>query len=174
MAQDDEQQAESKPHVDPTIVLAVINQTASVNTNLGSILNRTDTVIRRQNWLTVLFILSLALNILHLALGFSMQQLQQSAKAQLTAVDFGREELLSAVKEAKREVANIRGEMETVRMSLQAAPTVTTDSKGRVSLEVPLDAASQRTVSDNELPGDPKSPDKLVIPLQTTKSRLTK
>ena len=77
MAQDDEQQGESKPHVDPTIVLAVINQTASVNTNLGSILNRTDTVIRRQNWLTVLFILSLALNILHLALGFSMQQLQQ-------------------------------------------------------------------------------------------------
>jgi hypothetical protein len=174
VAQDDEQQGESRPHVDPTIVLAVISQTHSVNQNLGSILHRTDTVIRRQNWLTVLFILSLSLNILHLVLGFSMQQLQQSAKAQLTAVDFGREELLSAVREAKREVTNIRGEMETVRMSLRATPTVTTDSRGRVSLEVPLDAATQKTVSDNELPGDPKAPDKLVIPLQTGKSRLAK
>ena len=166
MAQNDEQQAgESGRDVDPTIVLKVITQTHSVNQNLGSILHRTDTVIRRQNWLTVLFILSLSLNVLQIVLGFSMQQLQQSAKAQLTAVDFGREELLAAVKEAKRDVSGIRGELETVRQNLQAAPTVTTDSKGRISLEVPLDPTSTPPIGDTK-------PDKLVIPLQPSKSRL--
>jgi hypothetical protein len=98
-------------HSEPMLLVEVVKQTRDVNQNLGAILNRTDSVVRRQNWLTVLFILSLAVNLVQLTLGFSMQELQKSAKAELAAVDLGREELLTAVDAAKREVQKMREEM---------------------------------------------------------------
>lgn len=151
----------------------VLEQTREVNVNLGAILNRTDTVIRRQNWLTVLFILSMCLNIAHLALGFSQQQLQQASKAQLTAMDYGREELLAVVKAAKNEVAALQGSMEDIRGQLDSIPTVTTDKAGRINLELPLDPTAQKTVSEQpQVSGDTRAPDKLVIPLRPQQSRL--
>lgn len=175
MANPEEQQAaESRPHIDPVLVIEVISQTRSVNENLGSILNRTDTVIRRQNLLTFLFIILLVLNSLHLALGLSMQQLQESAKTQLNASILVREELLVSIKEAKQEVKGMREALGTVRTQLQSVPTVTTDSKGRINLEVPLDTAAQKTVADQpQVSGDARAPDKLVIPLRTSQSRLS-
>lgn len=169
MAQDDEQQGETPP-VDPVLVREVLSQTQTVNLNLSAILGQTESVVRRQNWLTTLFILSLAINGVQLALGFSMQQLQQSAKEQLQAVDTGRAELLEAVHEAKGQVATIR---EEVRSVAAATPTVTADKQGRISLEVPLDPAAQKTVSEQpQVSGDTRVPDKLVIPIRPAQSRL--
>lgn len=153
------------------LVIQVVMQTQEVNKNLGSILSRTDAVVRRQNWLIVLFICSMALNILHLGLGLSMQQLQQSAKAQLSAVDLGREELLAAVQAAKKDVEGMRSELAAVRPQLLSVPTVTTDSKGRVNLELPIDAKA--TAAQQVVPGETKAPATLVIPLKPKESRVT-
>jgi hypothetical protein len=166
-----EQQAVDQRHID--LAIEVVSQTQEVNKNLGAILNRTDTVIRRQNWLTVLFIVLLTLNIVQLGLGFAMQQLQQSAKAQLIAVDYGRQELTTAVEGAKHEVQALREGLVVVKTQLQSVPTVTTDNKGRINLEVPLDTATQKTVSEQpRVNGDTRAPDRLVIPLRPSQSRL--
>lgn len=169
----EEQQTADSPPIPINLISKLVDQTIAVNGNLGALVNRTDIVIRRQNWLTVLFILSLVLNVLHLGLGLSMQQLQKSAKAQLAAVDLGREDLLEAVQGAKKEVQTLREGLVSVKTQLQSVPTVTTDNRGRINLEVPLDTATQRTVADQpRVSGDTRAPDRLVIPLRPSQTRL--
>jgi hypothetical protein len=172
VAQDDEQQAgESRPHIDPVLVNEVIAQTRGVNLNLSSIVGQVEAVMRRQNWLVGLFFVSLLLNVLQILLGFSSQQLQEQLKQQITMIDASRAELIATVQEAKRGVQEMRSEVST---QLAATPTVTADSKGRISLEVPLDPATAKTVGDQPVvSGAPSTPDKLVIPLQPAKSRLS-
>lgn len=167
-----EQQAvepERDRHAD--LVIEVIGQTQEVNKNLGSILNRTDAVVRRQNWLTVLFIVSLALNLVQISMGLSMQQVAHAAKVQLSAIDLGREELLTAVQLAKKDVETLRGELAAVKPQLLSVPTVTTDSKGRVNLELPIDAKA--TAAQQVVTGETKAPATLVIPLKPKESRVT-
>lgn len=169
MADDDAQQ-EAEPHIDPTLVREVINQTQGVNLNLSVILGQVELTLRRQNWLTALFIFSLILNVVQILLGFSSQQLQEQLKQQITMVDASRAELLATIQEAKGNLEKMRTEMST---QLAATPTVTADSKGRISLEVPLDPETVKTVGDKPVvSGAAGAPDKLVIPLQPTKSRL--
>ncbi len=171
----EEQQADDskRPPVDPYLVNEVLNQTQVVNQHLWTIINRTDTVIRRQNLLLLVFILLFGLATTHLILGFSIQQLQQSVKAQLSAVDLGRGELLAAVKEAKTEVQGMRASMKVVSTQLQGVPTVTADNQGRINLELPLDTKSQQTVAEQpQVKGDSRAPDKLVIPLRPKQSTL--
>ena len=170
---DSEQQADEQKAIDRHVdlVVEVIGQTQEVNKNLGAILGLTESVIRRQNWLTVLFILLLALNALHLALGLSMQQVQHTAKVQLAAIDLGREELLSTVQVAKREVQSMRDELAAVRTQLLSVPTVKTDDRGRISLELPIDAKT--TTSQQVVSGETKAPATLVIPLKPKESRVT-
>lgn len=168
---DEEQsQAEHTFLVDTNTVKEVISQTRAVNHNLDGLIVRTDTCVRRQNVLLGLLALLIVLQILHLALGVSMKELQQSAKAQLTAVDFGREDLLSTLKQAKRELAAMNEAMAGMRTQLNAAPTVTTDTRGRVSLEVTVDTPRKTTAEGRDQP----PPDRLVIPLQPKQSRLSK
>lgn len=165
MEKHEEQQA-AGASVDPKLVVDVIILTRDVNVNLGHILARTDTVIRRQNLLTVLFIFALGLMTAQLVLGFSQQRLQESAKAQLFAMDRGRDETRSDLKAARTQAHELKDAVEAIKLQLQAVPTVTSDKAGRLSLEVPV-------TDDKKVSGDPApSTEKVVIPLKPSQSRL--
>jgi hypothetical protein len=137
-----------------------------VNANLESVMLRNDKVIRRQNWLTGLFLLSLGMLGGQLFLGLSQQALQESAKTQLAAQEQGRIEMQRALEAAKIQVRELETSM---KQQLQAVPTVTSDKAGRLSLEVPLDDATKQAVSATPtLP-----PEKVVIPLKPSQAKLS-
>lgn len=141
-----------------------------VNGNLGSILNRTDGVVRRANLLLVLFILAIFLMLVQLGLGFSMQSLQKTAKVQLQMMDQSRQDLSSEVTLAQKNIKEMVVKLEAMQKQLDVAPSVTSDKLGRLSLAVPLTEDVKKVVSAK---ADSPAPEKVVIPLKASQSHLS-
>ena len=154
-----------KPHVDPVLVLQVITLTRDVNDNLSGVLRNTGKVIARQNILAALFIVALGLQTLQLFLGYSMQRLQEASKVQLGLAEKARIDLQHEVTEVSKSLREVKVDVKGVGAQLDAAPTVTSDKSGRLSLEVPLDSnkSAKATTTDAA---------KVIIPLKPSQSRL--
>jgi hypothetical protein len=136
----------------------LISVTSEVNENLGQILRRTDSVIRRQNVLTALFTIALILMGCQIGLGLTLQSLLQSARTQLLFLENARGEIRVEVEAASRNMKDVQFRLEEMKKQLNSAPTVTADSGGRLNLEVQVD--SKKT------PNVPPGVDKVVIPLK--------
>lgn len=152
------------------LLIELLRCLRDVNANLGSILSRSDSVLRRANLLLALFIASIALMLVQLGLGFSQQSLQKAAKQQLQMMDQSRQELSSEVVLAQRNIKEMVVKLEAMQKQLEVAPTVTSDSSGRLSLAVPLTEEAKKTVAERT---DLPAPEKVVIPLKPSQSRLT-
>lgn len=154
-----------------SLLLDLLRVLRDVNGNLGSILHRTDSVLRRANLLIALFILAMSVMLLQLGLGFSQQSLQKAAKIQLQMMDQSRQDLSAEVILAQRNIKDMVVKLEAMQKQLDTAPSVTTDEKGKLSLAVPLTEEVKKTVAEKT---DAPAPGKLVIPLRPAQAQLTK
>lgn len=140
----------------------------TINGHLGDLIGRTDTVITRQNMLTVLFLIAMGLISAQIALGVGLQTLQKSAKVQLAAQEVGRVQVQHSLELAKAQVERLQEQVVAMRQQLQNVPTVTSDKTGRLNLEVPVQADPKK--AGDEAPVPP--PEKVVIPLKTGQTRV--
>jgi hypothetical protein len=163
------------PHATQELVDRLLVQTIAVNENVGTLINQNDAIVRRQNVLVTLFIVALTLLCAQLALGLSQQRLQEATRLTLAVAEAGRTQVQADLALAKNQVEDLRKMVGGMRQQLQSVPTVTSDSAGRINLEV---AVSDAQKSGPDPAGTSPSAkvslgNRLVIPLKPSQSRLS-
>jgi hypothetical protein len=159
----------------PEFIDRLLTQTIAVNENVGTLINQNEAIVRRQNFLIVLFILALTLLCAQLGLGLSQQRLQESTRVQLAVAEAGRAQVQEELLAAKTQVEELRRMVGGIRQQLQSVPTVTSDKKGQINLEVPVSETPKAGPDPVGTAHEPKVPprNRLVIPLKPSQSRLS-
>lgn len=159
------EQSEDRPSIEQGLVADAIAVTRDVNVNLGGMIHRTDSVIRRQNLLLVICMLVMVGIAIQIFLGLSLQAILQASRAQLTNLEATRTDVQARLMQVSKSVDSLELRAVETQKKLQASPTITSDRSGRLNLEVSVPPTKSSPTNAVE---------RIVIPLKTAQPYTTK